>query len=300
MGIEEKIRSCATRLGFDLFGITNTHVDEKEFAFFSQWLDDGKGAGMSDWLQRSLEKRGDVCKILPEAKSVIVVGKNYYPGDHENDGGKVARYAWGDNYHEVMGEKLTALAQHVNELGDPDAKWYVDTGAVFERYFAVKAGFGFIGKNTCLITKEFGSWVFAGVVITKLALRESERSCTGNCGDCTRCIDACPAGALSEKCLDARKCISYLTIEKRGAFTPAESAMVAGQNFCFGCDVCQEVCPHNVRAQIADSKGQQLSNLSLGDIPKSEEEFNKKFQKSPIKRAKFAGIIRNLKVTLPH
>jgi len=300
MKIEDKIRSRAIALGFELFGVANTHVDESDRKFFGQWLADGKGANMSKWLERSKEKRGDPNEILRGVKSVIVVGMNYYPGDHQVATGKVARYAWGMDYHKTMGAKLFELAEYLNELGDPESKWYVDTGAVFERYFAVKAGLGFIGKNTCLITKKFGSWVFIGSLLTTLVLREGERGSTGRCGSCRKCIDACPTGALSEKCLDARKCISYLTIEKRGAFTEGENKMVACQNFCFGCDICQEICPHNVKQKktTADLKG--WTNLSLKDIPENAEKFNKKFRGSPIRRAKFAGILRNLKVTLPH
>jgi len=304
MKIEEKIQNRALGLGFELFGITDTHVDEQELKFFDQWLEEGKGANMSGWLGRGRKKRGDLGEILEGVKSVIVVGWNYYQIVDRNlqiaEGRKrVARYAWGDDYHEVMGERLEKLCEFLGELGDADAKWYIDTGAILERYFAVKAGLGFIGKNTCLITPEFGSFVFIGVLLTRLELDCNLQLADGRCGDCRRCIDACPAGALSEKCVDARKCISYLTIEKKGEFTEEEAQMVAGQDFCFGCDVCQEVCPFNgvlnVECRMSNVEC-GISNLEYRDLPKTEEEFNKKFKKSPLRRAGLEGMRRNLKL----
>ncbi len=242
---------------------------------------------MSGWLERGTEKRADPSLILPAAKSVIVLGVNYYPGDHAGHN-KVARYAWGDDYHGWVGEKLSNLCGFLAELGDDDAKYYVDTGAIFERYFAKKAGLGFIGKNTCLITPDFGSWVFIATILTKLSLSPTSPINNVGCGSCTRCIDSCPTGALTDKCVDSRRCISYLTIEKKGDFSDEEKEMVANQKFCFGCDLCQEVCPHNARAKKCKVHGPRIESLSLSDLPVGP--------KSPLNRAKLSGLKRNLEV----
>ncbi len=287
MRIESKIRERASKLGFDLFGVADTHVDEKEVLFFRKWIDDGMAAGMSGWLDRGTEKRANPDVILPGVKSVIVLGINYFPGDHSSSN-KIARYAWGDDYHDWIGEKLRELCNFLSEIDTCDSKYYVDTGAVFERYFAQKAGLGFIGKNTCLITPEFGSWVFIGTILTTLELEPTAPIKNVGCGDCTRCIDACPTGALTEKCVDSRKCISYLTIERKGGFSEEEEALVSGQEFCFGCDRCQEVCPHNTRAKKCQVIGKKIESLSLADLPVSK--------KSPLNRAKLAGLKRNLEV----
>ncbi|MFH1298644.1 MAG: tRNA epoxyqueuosine(34) reductase QueG [Patescibacteria group bacterium] len=278
MNIEGKI----LELGFDLFGIASPEVPGSEIVFFEKWISKGYAANMEGWLARGKEKRADLSKILPGVKSVIVVGMNYYPGDHRGDKNLVARYAWGDDYHEVMGEKLEELSREI----PGESKWYTDTGSILERYFAVKAGLGFIGKNTCLITPEFGSWVFLGIVLTTVELEPTTSKPMGNCGDCRKCIDACPTGALSEKKIDCRKCISYLTIEKKGNFNPEEKGMVAGQKFVFGCDRCQEVCPHNCRAKKTDVFNPRMQDLDIEDfkIP----------QKSPLRRAKKEGLVRNL------
>ena len=302
MKIIEKIHSYATSLGFQLFGATDTRVDDTEVRFFYDWLADGKAGDMSGWLGRSADKRSDPALILPGARSLIMVGRNYYPGDHVMQTGRVARYAWYDDYHSAMGADLQKLADYIAVLGDSDARWYVDTGPIFERYFAAKAGLGFIGKNTCLITKDFGSWVLIGSILTKLEFDNYDAGNQldfGRCGECRKCIDACPTGALSGQCLDARKCVSYLTIEKRGEFSPEEKEMLGSQDFCFGCDICQEVCPHNIRARNIDSAETPLSNLASVEIPSNETDFNKQFRTSPVKRAQWAGILRNLKVTSP-
>ena len=270
--------------GFDLIGVALPEVDFEELEFFEKWLSDGEAANMEGWLGRGKEKRADLDKILPGVKSVIVVGMNYFPGDHDGDENLVARYAWGDDYHEIMGKKLEDFCKKI----PGESKWYADTGAIFERYFAVKAGLGFIGKNTCLITPEFGSWVFLGVVLTTTEFEPTKPGPMGSCGDCRKCIESCPTGALTEKNLDARKCISYLTIEKKGDFTEEEAAMVSGQKFCFGCDRCQEVCPHNIRAEKTGNFSPKIQTLNIDrlEIPKN----------SPLKRAKREGLVRNLTV----
>ncbi|MFA6528109.1 MAG: tRNA epoxyqueuosine(34) reductase QueG [Candidatus Gracilibacteria bacterium] len=275
----EKIRAQCFSSGFDLFGISNPYVEKSEFDFFRNWLAEGCGADMNGWLQRGFDKRANPNLILDGVKSVICLGVNYYPGDHEASAGLVARYAWGDDYHEIIGGMCKSVCDFLVKNYDDDPKWYTDTGAVFERYFAVKAGLGFVGKNTCLITREFGSWVLLTVIFSKIEFEPTSSRAAGSCGVCRRCIESCPTGALSEGCVDSRKCISYLTIEKRGDFSDAEKSMVAGQKFCFGCDKCQEVCPHNIRAKKTNRFNPKIESLSLEALP--DAEF---FKKSPIKR----------------
>lgn len=281
--MKDSLRKHAFDLGFDLFGVASPKVSNEECEFFGEWLSKGDAAGMEGWMGRSRERRCHPEEILPGVKSVIVVGMNYYPGDHEDNEGLVARYAWGDDYHELMGERLEKLAGKISG----ESKWYVDTGAIFERYFAVKAGLGFIGKNTCLITKDFGSWVFLGVILTTAELEPDEPMAGVSCGDCRKCVEACPTGALSEGCIDCRKCVSYLTIEKKGDFTPEEAAMVSCQGFRFGCDACQEVCPHNKRAKKTEAFLPKIQSLKIEGL--------KIPPKSPLNRAKKEGLVRNLR-----
>lgn len=286
----EEIRRVALEAGFDLFGVADPFVDKADFYFFEEWVEKGYGAGMSEWLSRSAINRSDPSSILDGIKSVICLGVNYYPGERKDarKTGLIARYAWGDDYHKTIGDMCKPLCNFLIKNYGDEPKWYTDTGAIFERYFAVKAGLGFIGKNTCLITREFGSWVFLAIVFSRIDFKPIKKMAFGSCGFCDRCLKACPTGALSEKCVDSRKCISYLTIEKRGEFSEAEKALVAGQKFCFGCDVCQEVCPHNVRTKKTDRFNPRIESLSEGNF--SPEMLTG----SPFKRAKQDGIVRNL------
>ncbi|OGJ48206.1 tRNA epoxyqueuosine(34) reductase QueG [Candidatus Peregrinibacteria bacterium RIFOXYB12_FULL_41_12] len=283
-----EVLSVAMSSGFDLGGVAKHVVDKSEWEFFNKWLADGCAAGMKEWMERGSSKRADPSLILEDVKSVICLAVNYYPGDHKSDTGLVARYAWGDNYHEVIGSMCKKVCDFLIKNYGDSPKCYTDTGAILERYFAVKSGLGFIGKNTCLITPEFGSWVFLSVIFSKIEFEPTSHVATGKCGPCERCIKACPTGALSEKRVDARKCISYLTIEKRGPFSDEERSMVTGQNFCFGCDICQSVCPHNVRAKKTGKFNPRVESLSTGQLDTLD------LKKSPLGRAKREGLERNL------
>jgi len=291
MDLISKIGGRAKELGFDLFGVADPNVEKSHVEFFQKWLKEGHAGQMKPWLERGVPKRENPREILPGVKSVLCLAINYYPGDHKSQKNKVARYAWGDDYHEIIADKSKLLCEYLKELGDENPLWYADTGAIFERYFAYKAGLGFVGKNTCLITKEFGSWVFLSVILTKLELVPTGPKYDFSlCGSCRKCLDSCPAGALREGNLDARKCISYLTIEKKGEFPDKERRLVASQNYCFGCDICQEVCPHNGRAKKTSAFRPKFETLNESDIV----DFSI-FKGSPIKRAKREGILRNLK-----
>jgi len=274
-----EIKQAARELGFDLAGIT-TADPPPHAAEFRQWLADGCHGEM-----RYMARRRDPQQILPGAKSVIVVGLNYCP----THTGNVARYAAGSrDYHDVMGEKLARLAALVDGL------WYVDTGPVLERDLAQRAGLGWIGKHTNLISRELGNWFFLGAVFTKVEL-EPDLPATPHCGTCTRCLAACPTGAITAPYrLDARRCISYLTIELKGAI-PVELRPLIGEHL-FGCDDCLAACPWNRFAKPAITpRALPPLDVMLGW---DEERFASFFRGTPICRLKRARWLRNLCVVL--
>src|SRR5262245_38893189 len=244
-----QIKAQARELGFDACGIAPA-ASHPELQFFREWLDRGY-AGEMAYLHRSAERRADVRQVLPSARTVIVTATNYNTtrpystecGDPQR--AHIARYAWGDDYHDVLGRRMELLLAWMREqAGEPfDARAYVDTGPVQERVYAQYAGLGWIGKNTCLINPELGSWLFLGEIICTLAL-EPDTQGLEQCGSCTRCLEACPTGALVEPgLLDSNRCLSYLTIELRSAI-PDEYRAALGTHV-YGCDICQEVCPYN-------------------------------------------------------
>jgi epoxyqueuosine reductase len=258
-------------------------------------------------MARDPSRRANPKQILPEAKTIICLAMNYYPGDHPEKrlpAGRVSRYAWGRDYHLILEEKLDRLAEYLQqEAGRPlKIKRYVDYGPVLERAYASRAGLGFIGKNTLLITQEFGSWVFLAELITDLQLDcdnlWSDRL-TSQCGSCTLCIDACPTGAIiAPFSLDARRCISYLTIENKGDISPHLQAQMG--DWVFGCDVCQEVCPYNhqtLKTQNPDMMKGTGPWLNISEaFTMDEETFKIRFQDTPLLRPKYKGIQRNARV----
>jgi len=295
----KETRKFAHSLGFDLFRIIDANPLEKEAKHLQTWLDKGFEGDM-DYLDKEPQKRTNPQKILPEAKSIICLGMNYYQKGSNHADCKVARYAFGKDYHKVIEKKLKKIRQFILEknpsLTKQDFKLYSDAGPILERGFAVKAGFGFIGKNTTLITKDFGSWVFLAEIITTLELEPDlpSQAFQGSCGSCDKCIKACPTKALTKPyVLDARKCISYQTIENKGPLT------VDIKDRAFGCDICQEVCPHNCRAQKTQIKeftdhiaGPSLNPTKIEQM--TQEEFDQKYAGSPLKRAGLKGIQRNI------
>ena len=264
------------------------------------------------WMHRSADKRADVRHVLPNARSVIVTATLYntdrpYSNDVAQDVARISRYAWGDDYHDVLKARLDALLAWIRaarEPGDPggfEARAYVDTGPVQERVYAQYAGLGWIGKNTCLINPEVGSWLFLGEIITTLEL-EADAQGLEQCGSCTRCLDACPTGALVEPgVLDSGRCLSYLTIEHRGE-VPAEYHAAIGMQI-YGCDICQEVCPYNQPAPASqDSPWQPRAGLDLPRLVdlarRSDDELRALIKGTPMTRAKIAGLRRNLEIAL--
>lgn len=350
--ILEKIQKIAEEEGFDLVGIAEiacsnnysvgrvssncllamTNENDK----LDEWIKNGYCADMK-WFADSADKRKDILKVMPEAKSMICVAMNYFSDTNilmqandtnntnkKNAIGKIARYAYGRDYHKIFDGKLKLFSQKLKEIfPEGNFRYYSDTGPVLERAWAARAGLGFVGKNTNLITK-YGSWVLLGEIIANIATSDQQLAVSrskanthlSTCGSCRRCLDACPTGALiAPYTVDARKCISYLTIEHKGEI-PMELREKIG-NRIFGCDACQEVCPFNIGRQTegvnfktaqsdTDENSENKSNedgrgmiarqrIDLKEILsiKTDEEFLQKFAGSPLMRAKRRGLVRN-------
>jgi epoxyqueuosine reductase len=295
------IKSRARSLGFDLVGIAPAERMLEEGVRLEEWLARGYHGSM-EWLERNVDKRVDVTKILPGARSVIVVARNYYtPHRHSDarDAAKVSRYAWGRDYHKILPKKLRAIEEYLRTL-DPtvESRSYVDTGPILEKQWAVRAGLGWMGKHSNVITRELGSWVFLGVVITTLEL-DVDEPIPDFCGTCTRCIDACPTDAIvAPYVVDGSRCISYVTIEEKPKreLTAEEGERL--ENWVFGCDICQDVCPWNRFEQPTDEPAFQprpgVLELTVDSLRgMSDEEFLARFAGSPVMRAKAEGMRRN-------
>lgn len=303
--LEPLIRAQAYGLGFDLVGIAALGPAETAAAF-ERWLAEGRDGEMA-YLARGVEKRRDTRLPVPGATSAIVVGMGY--GGREPSG-PVARYARGDDYHDIMVDRLRALHRWIErELGHPVmGKAYVDTGPILERDLGRRAGLGWFGKNTMLIHPQIGSFFFLGELLLDLELAPDEPFATDHCGTCRRCLDACPTGALTEPgVMDATRCISYLTIELKGEIDEALRAAVGDR--LYGCDVCQEVCPYTRKfsRELADDSPfaarpalavKDARSLAIELLSMSQLEFSAAFKASPMKRAKLRGLERNAAVVL--
>jgi epoxyqueuosine reductase len=301
------IKKYATKeLGVDLIGITSAQADSQGQKFLREFIKAGRHGAMS-YLE-NYRIRTQPQQLLPEAQSIIVIALNYYrkqPGTLQGYG-KIARYAYGRDYHKVIKNLLKKLIKYLEEL-DPKSKnrACVDSAPLLEKSYALRAGLGFFGKNTTLITQKFGSFVLLGEVLTSIKLDPDQPFQGGTCGACRRCLDACPTKALSAPGqMDARKCISYLTIEHRGVI-PKKLASKLG-NRIFGCDICQEVCPYNLThakpLQFPELKKNKIAGhqLKLQDILslRNDQEYLGRFAGSPLMRAKRAGLQRNAKNAL--
>lgn len=290
----------ATQLGFDLVGFAKVDLLENETEKLQRWLDKGYQASMG-YMEKNLHKRKDVKEILPNAKSVISLALNYYtPEKHSNEKeyGKVSRYAWGKDYHLIIWQNLDELETSLKEL-EPELETlsYVDTGPVMDKAWAVHAGIGWMGKHTNVINPNIGSWFFIANIITNYNFDYSEMV-TDHCGTCTACIDACPTNAIvNEYVVDANKCISFQTIENKVEI-PNE---LKGKfdNWVFGCDICQDVCPWNQKFSIITSIREfypQNKELKYDEVMKLDNQaFKELFAESPIKRTKLKGLQRNAK-----
>jgi len=258
------------------------------------------------WMERNFDLRIDPRKLVPGAKSVITLLLNYYPKEQQQpDAPLIAKYAWGKDYHDVIRAKLNELLASVKAMiGDVDGRGFVDSAPVLERAWAVRTGLGWVGKNGNLLTKHSGSFFFIATLITDLELVPDAPFAADYCGSCTRCIDACPTEAIvSPSVINAHKCISYLTIELKHALMP-QGLEHRNDNWVFGCDVCQDVCPWNrfskATKESAFTPIPEILNLSKGEwAMMSEEAFRKIFKGSPVKRAKWNGVMRNLSAIAP-
>jgi epoxyqueuosine reductase len=303
------VKARAAALGFDLCGIAPAAAFP-ELGFLREWLDRGY-AGEMHYMHRTAERRAGVRAVMPSARSVISLGVVYNadrPYSTENADpavAAIARYAWGDDYHVEIGQRLSMLVETLRTAaGEPfEARAYVDTGPVQERVYAQHAGLGWIGKNTCVINPELGSWIFLAVIVTSLAL-EPDAPALDQCGTCTLCLEACPTGALVEPgVLDSTRCLSYLTIELKGAIPVEHRDSVA--EHAYGCDICQEVCPWNLSPSTAVTAQRAWQPRSGLDAPallelwrRSDDELRALLKGSAMKRAGVKRLRRNLAVAI--
>jgi epoxyqueuosine reductase len=303
------VKRLAVAAGFDLCGISPVE-SFPELDRLNGWLDRGYAGGMT-YLHRTADRRRDVRAVLPAARSVIVLGTIYNTDrPYSNETGDatraaIARYAWGDDYHLVIGARLDSLLASLRNAagGTLEARAYVDTGPVQERVYARYAGLGWIGKNTCVINEELGSWIFLSVIICDLELA-ADPPALDQCGTCQRCIDACPTGAIVEPyTLDATRCLSYLTIEVKEDIPPAQRDDVG--RHAYGCDVCQDVCPWNLTPSTGVSSDaawlprQALDGPSLLALwSATDDELRRALKGSAMKRAGVRRLRRNLAVAI--
>lgn len=301
MSLSSEIKAEALRVGFDTVGIASVHRLDDEAAKLREWLARGYHASMG-YMARNVEKREDITRVFPGARSVIVGTVNYYtPFAPSTDPAtaKISRYAWGDDYHDVIPPKLDALLAFVQaRVPGATGKYYVDTGPVLEKAWAVHAGIGWLGKHTNVIAPAKGSWFFLAVLIVDVDL-EPDAPVQDHCGTCTACIDACPTQAIVEPyVLDASRCISYLTIELKAKHEIPADLATRLDGWVFGCDVCQDVCPWNSfqqptqdarflpRPGAIGASFEELTHLT-------QEAFDARFEGSPVMRTGREGLRRN-------
>lgn len=299
-----QIKEKAKEIGFHKIGVAAISQEDGLEKHLQTWLDAGYHAQMT-WMDNP--RRSDIQQIMPEARSVIAVAVNYYtPHQHQkrSDRGKISRYSWGRDYHKILHKKLKSLTQWLESLGEGiQARYYADTGPVQDKVWAQRAGLGWIAKNSNVITREYGSWVFLGEILTNLNLTP-DRPHTEHCGTCTRCLDACPTGAIVQPFIvDANRCIAYHTIENRAEELP-EAIASHLEGWVAGCDICQEVCPWNQRFATEtniddfhpypDNISPNLSELAVISI----EEWDRRFRASALRRIKPKMLRRNARANL--
>lgn len=327
MTLAATIKHAARSLGFDAVGISRvddstpisprsnlgtgpsgdrtTSFPQRLLDRLSEWIRRGYHGNMA-WMERTPEKRADPRHVLPGCRSILSVGVNYLTEHRANEQpgyGRIARYAWGKDYHKVLLNRLQRLEEFVHDLA-PEAhtRCYVDTGPIMEKAWAERAGLGWIGKHSNLVSAEHGSWLLLGEILTTLHL-EPDEPATDLCGSCMLCVQACPTKAITEPyVVDATRCISYLTIELRDNDTPISQELQSGMgNKIFGCDDCLDVCPFNLRSEPTREETFQPSSLTLSPDLNAlseldESTFSTLFQQSPIRRAKLQGLRRNVAI----
>lgn len=295
------ISELAKDTGFDLVGFSKYRLLKQEVIYLNDWLSKGYNGNMK-YLNNNLDKREDVGKILRGCKSIISLGLNYYSGEkysQKPDKFKVSRYAWGKDYHFVIWDMLDLLIKKIKKtVFDFEAVYYVDTGPVMDKVWALNSGLGWMGKNTNIINKKIGSWFFIGNIICNSEIDNYSNKIGDFCGNCTKCIDNCPTNALLGNYeINASRCISYLNIENKGEIPDEFKGKL--KNWLLGCDICQEVCPWNIKFSVntkqlnfIEGKNVEFSEDNFKNLEPSE--FKKKFKESPILRPKLKGIMRNI------
>ena len=306
MTLSTRIKDKAHALGFDRAGISRACTDLRAEDQLRAWLSRGFHGQMS-WMERAADKRGNIKNVFPDVRSVVSVAVNYYT-DHtpqEPQGkGRIARYAWGDDYHHVIDERLRALATWIDTEAEKEglqceSRTYVDTGPILEKAWAQRAGIGWIGKHSNLVSEDYGSWLLLGEVLVTVEL-EPDTPAPDQCGACRLCIEICPTDAIPEPyVLDATKCIAYLTIEHRGPISDMYHSDIG--NRIFGCDDCLDICPYNEHAVPTSERAFAPRVYALSpDLRELAEqtplEFQTTFKKSPIKRTKYEGLQRNIAI----
>ncbi|MFV1885032.1 MAG: tRNA epoxyqueuosine(34) reductase QueG [Balneola sp.] len=298
------IRNYALQLGFDACGFAKAERLDTEAKHLAKWLDEDR-QGTMDWMGKNFEKRVDPTLLVPGSKTVVSLLASYHHPSHLDQIGvkkqpQIAKYAQGRDYHKVLKKKLKELFNFTSELvGGVEGRYFVDSAPVLDKAWAVRAGLGWVGKNSNILNKNLGSWFFIAEMIIDLET-EYDTPTTDHCGTCTACIDSCPTDAIYEPYkVDATKCISYLTIEHKGEIDEQYHTDI--QNWVFGCDICQDVCPWNSKAKLAQlvdlhprAKVMEATEKRFDMLTISE--FNEIFEGSAVKRTKFEGFERNLKI----
>jgi epoxyqueuosine reductase len=300
--LKQAIKQKSRQLGFTLAGVTSSEPPAS-YSVFESWLNSDMHGTMNYLAEeRSRKRRANPKQILPECKSILVLAIPYSPLPMKEVAGvRVASYALGDDYHDIIPPRLQQIVEFIEEqLGHPvPNRYYTDTGPILERELAQRAGLGWIGKNSMLINPKVGSTFFLAEILLGIELEPDDATITDHCGTCTRCITACPTQCiLSNRILDARRCISYLTIELKDDIP--EELRPLMKDWIFGCDICQQVCPWNRFSSQTDAAFEPKIPLPIltSDLTLTSAEFNRRFRKSPIKRTKRRGYLRNLAVAI--
>jgi epoxyqueuosine reductase len=303
-GRSDQIKARSLELGFHKVGIVRPNALSNERLRFEEWLARGFHGDMK-WMARDSGQRTDPRKLFSETRSVVVVALNYHtPHEHSDNPGKVSRYAWGDDYHEVVGEKLRQLLSWIKGCWpDAEGKVCVDIQPAMDKAWAVRAGLGWLGKHSNVITEEYGSWIFIGELLLNLDLECTDDNVADQCGSCTLCLDACPTSAIVQPyVVDSRKCISYATIESRA---PEIDEQIAAQleGWLYGCDICQDVCPWNQMTPDTDElrfepREGNVNALLTEVLELTPDSYAARFRHSAMKRAKLSGLQRNARALL--
>ena len=299
--LSQRIKMKADELGFQKVGITKVEFSSENKLNLDKWISKGFHASMQ-WIENRKEERANIFNYFPDAVSLISVGMNYFSGNTQDDlksKFKFSNYAWGEDYHILIKDRLQILLKWIKNTSEEiEGVACVDTSPIMEKSWAQKAGLGWQGKHTNLISRDYGSWLFLGEIILNIPLDYDKPFIEDLCGSCTACIDACPTNAITSYQLDSNKCISYRTIEHRGEFNENENNL---DGWIYGCDICQEVCPWNEKFSKISPEKSFFPKTEILDWPEKkwmdldDATYKKLFKGSAVKRAKFSGLQRNIK-----